>query len=69
MAKNIIKGDDLMLFDSQGHSLAYATSHSLKSSILGLVIDGEQVEPANYNVHVSSELDQSTIADKFTNGT
>lgn len=33
MAKNIIKGDDLMLFDSQGHSLAYATSHSLSITV------------------------------------
>lgn len=26
---NIIKGDDLMLFDPQGHSIAFATSHTL----------------------------------------
>jgi TP901-1 family phage major tail protein len=29
MAANIIKGDDLMLFDASGHSIAYATSHVL----------------------------------------
>jgi len=29
MAKNIVKGDDLMLFDSYGASIAYATSHQL----------------------------------------
>lgn len=29
MAQNIIKGDDLMLFDSAGKSLAYATAHTL----------------------------------------
>ena len=29
MAQNIIKGDDLMLFDSAGKSIAYATSHTL----------------------------------------
>lgn len=29
MAQNIIKGDDLMLFDSVGKSIAYATSHTL----------------------------------------
>ena len=26
---NIIKGDDLMLFDADGHSIAFATSHTL----------------------------------------
>lgn len=26
---NIIKGDDLMLFDAQGHSIAFATAHTL----------------------------------------
>lgn len=26
---NIIKGDDLMLFDASGHSIAFATSHTL----------------------------------------
>ena len=26
---NIIKGDDLMLFDSEGKSIAFATSHTL----------------------------------------
>lgn len=34
---NIIKGDDLMLFDADGHSLAFATSHSL--SINGDAVD------------------------------
>lgn len=29
---NIIKGDDLMLFDDKGHSLAFATSHQLSIS-------------------------------------
>lgn len=29
MAKNIIKGDDLMLFDSTGKSIGYATAHTL----------------------------------------
>lgn len=29
---NIIKGDDLMLFDAQGKSIAFATSHSLSIS-------------------------------------
>lgn len=28
MANNIIKGRDLMLFDSDGHSYAYATNHT-----------------------------------------
>ena len=32
MANNIIKGDDLMLFDAQGKSLAFATSHTLSIS-------------------------------------
>lgn len=32
MANNIIKGDDLMLFDEKGHSLAFATSHTLTIS-------------------------------------
>lgn len=32
MSANIIKGDDLMLFDSTGKSLAYATSHTLSIS-------------------------------------
>lgn len=29
MANNIIKGRDLMLFNSDGHSFAYATNHTL----------------------------------------
>lgn len=32
MAQNIIKGDDLMLFDPNGHSIGYATSHVLTLS-------------------------------------
>ena len=32
MANTIIKGDDLMLFDSAGKSLAFATSHTLSIS-------------------------------------
>lgn len=30
--QSIVKGDDLMLFDSEGHSIAYATSHTLTLS-------------------------------------
>lgn len=29
---NIVRGDDLMLFDASGHSFAYATSHTLAVS-------------------------------------
>lgn len=32
MAKQIIKGDDLMLFDATGKSLAFATAHTLTIS-------------------------------------
>jgi TP901-1 family phage major tail protein len=32
MANTIIKGDDLMLFDEQGKSIAFATSHTLSIS-------------------------------------
>lgn len=32
MAQNIIKGHNLMLFDAQGKSLAYATNHTLSLS-------------------------------------
>jgi len=32
MAKNIVKGDALMLFDSTGKSLGYATNHTLTIS-------------------------------------
>lgn len=32
MAKQIIQGGDLMLFDSNGHSIGYATSHTLTLS-------------------------------------
>lgn len=32
MAQKIIKGDDLMLFNEEGHSFAFATSHSLSIS-------------------------------------
>ena len=32
MAQNIIRGDDLMLFDPNGHSIAFATSHTLTLS-------------------------------------
>ena len=32
MANTIIKGNNLMLFDQNGHSIAYATNHSLTLS-------------------------------------
>ena len=37
MANTIIKGDDLMLFDAEGKSLAFATSHTL--SLTGETVD------------------------------
>ena len=32
MANTIIKGNNLMMFDAQGHSIAYATNHTLSLS-------------------------------------
>lgn len=70
MAQTIIKGNDLMLFDAQGKSIAYATSHTL--SISGETTDvtskdhgiygGNEVNKINWeitseNLYTTTEFD------------
>lgn len=51
----IVKGDDLMLFDAQGHSLAYATSHVL-------TINGETADTSSkdHGIYGASEVNKIT---------
>lgn len=55
MAKTIISGDDLMLFNEKGNSLAYATSHQL--SLSGETVD---VSSKDHGVYGATELQKVT---------
>lgn len=55
MAKTVISGDDLMLFNEEGHSLAYATSHQL--SLSGETVD---VSSKDHGVYGATELQKVT---------
>ena len=55
MAQQIIKGDDLMLFDEAGKSIAFATSHTL--SISGDTVD---TSSKDHGIYGSSEVNKIT---------
>lgn len=53
MAQQIIKGDDLMVFDSVGKSIAYATSHTLTISA-----DAVDVSTKDHGIWKGSEVNK-----------
>ena len=55
MAANIIKGDDLMLFDASGHSIAYATSH-----VLTINAETADINTKDHGVWGGSEVNKIT---------
>lgn len=76
--KTIIKGDDLMLFDEMGKSIAYATSHTL--TITGNTVDVTTKDHAQYSgtevnkiewelqsENLFTEEDYDTLFTKMTN--
>ena len=52
---NIIKGDDLMLFDESGKSLAFATNHTLSISA-----DAVDVSSKDHGIYGASEVNKIT---------
>ena len=46
MAKKIIKGDDLMVFDGDKHSIAYATQHTLS-----LTADSSEINTKDHGIY------------------
>lgn len=54
MANTIIKGDDLMLFDAEGKSLAFATSHTL--SLTGETVDTSSKDHGIYSATVVQKV-------------
>lgn len=55
MAENIIKGDDLMLFDADGHSIAYATQHTLT-----ITADAADISSKDHGFWGGSEINKIT---------
>lgn len=53
MAANIIKGDDLMLFDAEGKSIAYATAHTLTISA-----DAADISSKDHGIWGGSEVNK-----------
>lgn len=53
MPKQIIKGDDLMLFDSAGKSIAYATSHTLN-----ITADTADTSTKDHGIWKGSEINK-----------
>lgn len=53
MAANIIKGDDLMLFDKDGNSLAYATAHTLT-----VTASASDVSSKDHGIWVGNEVNK-----------
>lgn len=53
--QSIVKGDDLMLFDAQGHSIAYATAHTL-------TINGDTTDTSSkdHSLYGASEVNKIT---------
>ena len=51
----IVKGDDLMLFDASGHSIAYATNHTL-------TINGDTTDTSSkdHGIYGASEVNKIT---------
>lgn len=52
---NIIKGDDLMLFDAEGHSIAYASSH-----VLTITADKADIQTKDHGIWGGSEVNKIT---------
>lgn len=52
--KTIVKGDDLMLFDVSGHSIAYATSHVL--TINGDTVDTTSKDHGIYGANAVNKI-------------
>lgn len=55
MANTIIKGRDLMLFNSQGHSYAYATNHTLS-----ITAETSDISTKDHGVWGASEVSRYT---------
>ena len=53
MPNTIIKGDDLMLFDAQGKSMAYATQHTLS-----LTADSAEVNSKDHGIYGGTEINK-----------
>lgn len=53
MANNIIKGDDLMLFDAQGKSIAFATAHTLT-----ITADAADISSKDHGIWGGSEVNK-----------
>ena len=53
MAYKIIKGDDLMVFDSQGNSMAWATSHTLS-----LTADAADINSKDHGIYGGKEINK-----------
>lgn len=53
MAKQIIKGDDLMLFDSTGKSIGYATAHTLTLSA-----EAQDVSSKDHGIWTGNEVNK-----------
>lgn len=65
--ESIIKGEDLMLFDAEGHSIAYATSHSL--SISAETIDVNSKDHGIYGASEAGKITwEITSENLFTSG-
>lgn len=73
MAKQIIKGDDLMVFDSYGRSMAYATSHTLTISADVTEVNskdhgiygGKEVNKINWEITTENLYTTSAFRDLF----
>lgn len=59
MANTIIKGDDLMLFDAEGKSLAFATSHTL-------TLTGETVDTSSKDHGIYSAMTVQKVSWEIT---
>lgn len=65
--ESIIKGEDLMLFDNEGHSIAYATSHTL--SISAETIDVNSKDHGIYGASEAGKITwEITSENLYTNG-
>lgn len=53
MAKQIIKGDDLMLFNAEGKSIAYATAHTLT-----LTADAADISTKDHGIWGGTEINK-----------
>lgn len=53
MATKIIKGDDLMVFDGDKHSIAYATQHSLS-----LTADSSEINTKDHGIYGGTDINK-----------